>query len=615
MSPKRRKPVLKFGILGIGRYGAKIRAKLEGMGEVSWAANSESDFTTLEIPDWAFIATPNILHYEQVEFFLKAGAAVFVEKPATLDPRALEDLIDLSKKQGKHLYIDDVFLYRLDLKSRDVGDHSRRFQWHKRDSIGNGSLLDRLAYHHLYLLHESFHGQVDFKLGSYTRFNGEELRFEADINGQTYNFSYSASEHGKNSHIAFGKTVGEAPNDALSDMLVEVLNGTASFDKNQQRALWVTSRISEIRKAVYQNIGIVGGGIFGCTAAVELANHGYNVVLYERHENVMQEASSINQYRVHEGYHYPRSSATAVECKTSAAGFAKYYKQSIVPKTAGIEHYYAIASQSSMTSAKQFVVFMDEMGLLYKKKKPIPGSDLTIEARENIFDPVKLASVVTTRLKGAGVELQLGRAASEEDVAEYDFTVVATYANLNDWCRNKRAYQYELCEKPVLKLPDAYRTKSIVVMDGPFMCIDPLGSTGFHVMGNVVHAIHHTGVGYKPVVPDQYEGLLNKGIVQNPTITHIDKFIESARQFFPDIDQAQHIGSMYTIRTVLPNREKDDARPTLVEWIEDNRVMVFSGKICTCLNAAKTVISGIRARIRTGAIGRELEAKQSTIAS
>ena len=73
--------------------------------------------------------------------------------------------------------------------------------------------------------------------------------------------------------------------------------------------------------------------------------------------------------------------------------------------------------------------------------------------------------------------------------------------------------------------------------------------------------------------------LLNKGIVENPSITNIDKFIESAKTFFVDIDKAKHIGSMFTFRTVLPNRDKDDARPTLVENVTDKIFNVFSGKI------------------------------------
>ena len=115
-------------------------------------------------------------------------------------------------------------------------------------------------------------------------------------------------------------------------------------------------------------------------------------------------------------------------------------------------------------------------------------------------------------------------------------------------------------------------------------------------MGNVVHAIHSTNIGKFPVYDPKYEELLNNGIVKNPSITNFNKFIESAKQFFVDIDKAEHIGSMFTFRTVLPNRDHDDARPTLINREDsDGRIFtLFSGKIGTCVDAAIGVLNKIK---------------------
>ena len=50
---------------------------------------------------------------------------------------------------------------------------------------------------------------------------------------------------------------------------------------------------------------------------------------------------------------------------------------------------------------------------------------------------------------------------------------------------------------------------------------------------------------------------------------------ESGKTFLPDLVHAEHLGSMYTIRTVLPNLESTDARPTIVRklkkgWFKEN---------------------------------------------
>ena len=43
---------------------------------------------------------------------------------------------------------------------------------------------------------------------------------------------------------------------------------------------------------------------------------------------------------------------------------------------------------------------------------------------------------------------------------------------------------------------------------------------------------------------------------------------------------------MFTVRAVPPRVEETDARPTLVEMINNKIISIFSGKITTCVEAA-----------------------------
>ena len=54
-------------------------------------------------------------------------------------------------------------------------------------------------------------------------------------------------------------------------------------------------------------IAVVGGGIFGVSAAVKLARAGHQADLFEKQRDILCAASGINQYRIHRGYHYPRN--------------------------------------------------------------------------------------------------------------------------------------------------------------------------------------------------------------------------------------------------------------------------------------------------------------------
>ena len=199
-------------------------------------------------------------------------------------------------------------------------------------------------------------------------------------------------------------------------------------------------------------------------------------------------------------------------------------------------------------------------------------------------------------MKKYKVSVKLNREVKYEELGGYDLIIIATYASnnflLEKFPKAQKTYQFELIEKLVLKLPEKFKNISFVVQDGPFTCIDPFGRTGLTLMGNVVHAIHTHNIGKYPVVPDEFREVLNKGVIKNPKKTNLKKFLDAAEKFFPGIaKEAEHIGSMFTFRTVLPYREHDDARPTIVEQIDDKTISVFSGKIPTCIDAANQVLN------------------------
>lgn len=342
-------------------------------------------------------------------------------------------------------------------------------------------------------------------------------------------------------------------------------------------------------------IAVIGAGIFGSTAALKLAESGFMVDLYEKESDILQAASGINQYRLHRGYHYPRSAETALSSKRAEKSFRSEYGEALLD---GNEHYYCIAQKNSKVSKKEFLDFCGKCNLEYKEDSldfVDPNMvQLTIRAQESLIDPICLRKIVWKRLRLNKVNVILSKKFSSKDVEKYDLVINCSYANLNhvlkDIPKAVKNYQFELCEKPLLKLPGSFKRKSVVVMDGPFFCIDPYADTGLHLMGNVVHALHRTNVGVLPEIPKEFKSLLNKGIIKNPPITNISKFIEVAKKFMPKIKDAEHIGSMYTVRTVLPNVDRTDERPTIVKKVSDKIINVFSGKIGNCVETAEEIV-------------------------
>jgi len=347
-------------------------------------------------------------------------------------------------------------------------------------------------------------------------------------------------------------------------------------------------------------IAVIGGGIFGVTAALILAKN-HSVELFEKNSDILKAASGSNQYRVHRGYHYPRSKDTVIGIINSEQSFQNMFG-SAIDNT--YEHYYCISKNKSLTSPEQFLDFCNEFDLEFEKSEISCVNKNSIafclKVKESIYDPKKLKELSWKKLKENDVKVNLNTEADERIFKNFDWIIICTYSNLNhlipDNLNLKKEYQFEICEKPVVKLPESFKNKSIVIMDGPFMCIDPLANTDLHLLCNVENEIHETNVGLFPNIDTKYIPLLDCGIVKKPSITNYEKFIQSSIPFFPEIQSAEHIGSMFTVRAVPPRVENTDARPTQVNKINEKTISIFSGKITTCVEAANEVQKIIETR-------------------
>ena len=81
--------------------------------------------------------------------------------------------------------------------------------------------------------------------------------------------------------------------------------------------------------------------------------------MYEKNSDIISSASAINQYRLHRGYHYPRSKITAYECLRSVKQFNTRFAHSII--NGNTEHYYSIAKENSFINGGQYIKFLDEV--------------------------------------------------------------------------------------------------------------------------------------------------------------------------------------------------------------------------------------------------------------
>ncbi|MFF5438582.1 FAD-dependent oxidoreductase [Streptomyces achromogenes] len=346
-------------------------------------------------------------------------------------------------------------------------------------------------------------------------------------------------------------------------------------------------------------VAVVGGGIFGATAAVELSRMGCSVVLFERASTLLSSASRANQRRLHRGYHYPRGMDTVAAVMRAFGAFKAEYGSAIHH---GSAHYVAIARRNSLVSAERYLAFCDGVGLPYREEYPPflrrSAVELSVRISEAHIDVDELRRLCAAKLAASGVEVRLGTRADRRSLRGFDQVVLATYSAINDIHPGPVSampeYQFEVCEKPLVELPPMYLGHSLVVMDGPFMCLDQVAGTRNFLLGNVDHAIHATTVGPYPLVPGPLMRYVDSGLIRRPTVTRFPAFQRFAHEFVTGFGEAHHLGSYFTVRAVLPHVETTDDRPTLVRRLDERTVALFGGKIATCVASARQVAGLLR---------------------
>ena len=109
---------------------------------------------------------------------------------------------------------------------------------------------------------------------------------------------------------------------------------------------------------------IIGAGLYGLYSALYCGKKGQNVLVLECESAPFTRATYINQARVHQGYHYPRSISTAVK---SAGYFERFHKDYEFCINRQFNKIYATSEKYSWTNGEQFKNFVMLQGFIVKK--------------------------------------------------------------------------------------------------------------------------------------------------------------------------------------------------------------------------------------------------------
>lgn len=357
---------------------------------------------------------------------------------------------------------------------------------------------------------------------------------------------------------------------------------------------------------------IIGAGLYGLYAALFCAERGQNVMVLECDSNAFGRATYINQARVHQGYHYPRSISTAMK---SAGYFERFNRDYSFCINKEFEQIYATSSEFSWTDGRQFRDFCKDAGIPCEELHP--GNyfkegmcDGAFRTREYTYDAMILKDYFLTELKRFtncvrieyGVEIQDIEKQHDAYIintkeGEYRscFVLNATYAGANQILDmigyEKLGIKYELCEIILCDVNDKLKEVGLTVMDGPFFSIMPFGRTGMHSLTSVTFTPHTTSYDALPSFRCQEKsgGFCTKRRLGNCNIcpakpqTAFPYMANLARKYLLDEYGFEYKESLFSMKPILRSSEVDDSRPTVIrQYSEDPTFIgVLSGKINT----------------------------------
>lgn len=340
-------------------------------------------------------------------------------------------------------------------------------------------------------------------------------------------------------------------------------------------------------------VAVVGAGIYGATSAIRLAEQGHQVSLFDR-LGLLRAASAINQYRVHAGYHYPRSAETILEVAEARAEFISEFAPAIVSNS---RHYYAIPRENSLTPPDAYEKIMQAHHLPLRVCRPawmnFEFIDRCYEVDEHIYDPDVLRQLIETRLQAHGIrsEQREFTAAMRRD---YEWVVWATYG-LGPSKGIFKAAKYQVAEKMLIELPRGLHGVALVVVDGPFTAFDPYGSSTRSLFGSAKNTNHWTTTNPDEPVPDPYASILNARDFQLVPFTRFADMRADCCLTVPSTRDAIYLGSRFTMR-VVENNPENDRRILYVQEGAPQEIHIFSGKVVSAVKAARLVCDKIAGR-------------------
>lgn len=320
---------------------------------------------------------------------------------------------------------------------------------------------------------------------------------------------------------------------------------------------------------------VIGGGFYGCMVALHLKERGIETLILERGERLLTRSSYVNQARVHNGYHYPRSFNTAYRSRFNAPKFIREFGPAVV---SNFTHLYAIVRGRSKVSARQFYTFCRNIDASIKHANPKHQKlfnprliEQVFEVEESAFDASIIAQILEEKLHKAGVKVRFGAEVkslkggtnsveitlASGEVLRAGKVFNCTYSALEQVLgKSSLRLKHEITEIALVKMPAALEAIGVTVMDGPFFSAMPFPAEKLHSFTHVRYTPHCS-------VSSDEERNPYARLSEYEKQSRFIYMQRDAARYLPQMAECVYDHSLFEVKTVMQANEVDDGRPIL----------------------------------------------------
>ena len=337
---------------------------------------------------------------------------------------------------------------------------------------------------------------------------------------------------------------------------------------------------------------VIGGGFYGSAIAIHLAQQGWNVTLVEKEPDLIARASYVNQARLHNGCHYPRSFRTAIRSRANLPHFRDVYGEAVFDRFRAL---YAISSRGSRVSPQHYQRFCRAAQIPIKPARREDRAlfdprlvEAVFEVEEPAFNATALRDTLLTQIKHHGIAVRYSTSVtsvepgttseklrvklSTGETLSADWVFNCTYAELNHIdgraFMKRPALRHQIAEIVLVRPPPELQDKGVTLMDGAFFSTMPFPARKLHSLTHVRYT-HHTawlegGDRSEAETARRPLELLTEYLATGggpKGRSRANWMLRDAQRFLPALSKARVEDTLFEVKTFVAETEVDDARP------------------------------------------------------